>query len=58
MYNSDKGNGTNPIVNGETFRIRLSEGMKVWLFKRAHETDRTVSEIIREAITEYMQKQW
>lgn len=56
MYNSDKGNGTNPIVNGETFRIRLSEGMKLWLFQKAHETDRTVSEIIREAITEYMQK--
>lgn len=50
-------NGKNPIVEGETFRIRLTKGMKEWLFDKAHRTDRTVSDIIREAISEYMQKE-
>lgn len=57
VYNSDNRTDMNSIVNGDTFRIRLAQGMKLWLFKKAHETNRTVSEIIREAITEYMQKQ-
>lgn len=57
MYKPDNCKDINSIVNGDTFRIRLAQGMKSWLFNKAHETNRTVSDVIREAITEYMQKQ-
>lgn len=55
MHNPDNKN-VDSIVTGSTFRIRLTQNMKLWLFQKAHETDRTVSDIIRDAITEYMQK--
>ena len=55
MYKTDN-QDIDSIINGDTFRIRLSKGMKLWLFHEANRSNRTVSEIIREAITEYMNK--
>lgn len=50
-------NGEKPRVDGETFRIRLTRDMKEWLFDKAHTTDRTVSDIIRDAIAKYIQSE-
>ena len=55
MYKSEN-KDIESIVNGSTFRLRLSNGMKLWLFKESDRTGNTVSQIIRDAITEYMKK--
>ena len=43
-------------VNGESIRIRLTDEMKQWLFQYSELTGKTVSQVIREAISEYMSK--
>lgn len=43
-------------VSGESIRIRLTEEMKAWLFQHSESTGKTVSQVIREAISEYMSK--
>lgn len=56
MYTPRDMKNVNSTVSGETFRLRLTQDMKLWLFQRAHDTNRTVSDLIREAITDYMRK--
>ena len=44
----DKDNYT---VSGSSIRLRLTEDMKKWLFDKASREDRTVSDIMRELIS-------
>lgn len=46
----------NYTVGGESIRLRLTEGMKKWLFDKASREDRTVSDIMRELIRREMVK--
>lgn len=46
----------NYTVGGESIRLRLTEGMKKWLFDKASREDRTVSDIMRELIQREMLK--
>jgi hypothetical protein len=48
---------TNPLVNGETFRLRLTQEMKEWLFKESARRHETVSGIMRDLVRAEMNKQ-
>lgn len=43
-------------VSGESIRIRLTDEMKQWLFQYSELSGKTVSQVIREAISEYIEK--
>ena len=46
----------NYSVGGESFRLRLTEEMKEWIFAKASREKRTVSDIMRELIRKEMEK--
>jgi hypothetical protein len=43
-------------VRGESIRLRLTEGMKVWLFEKSVKEKRSVSDIMRSLIQAEMGK--
>jgi hypothetical protein len=47
---------SNPLVNGETFRLRLTHDMKEWLFETAAQRHTTVSDIMRSLVRAEMNK--
>ncbi len=47
----------NYTVSGSSIRLRLTDDMKRWLFDRASREDRTVSDIMRELISNEMARE-
>lgn len=47
----------NYTVSGSSIRLRLTDDMKRWLFDRASREDRTVSDIMREFISNEMARE-
>ena len=43
-------------VSEDSIIIRLTDEMKAWLFEYSELTGKTVSQVIRKAISEYMSK--
>lgn len=43
-------------VNGESIRIRFTDNMKKQLFHEKERTGKSVSEIVRQAVCEYLSK--
>lgn len=43
-------------VSGESIRLRLTQDMKKWLFKKSEKENRTVSDIMRNLIQSEMNK--
>lgn len=46
----------NVHVNGESIRIRFNDRMKKQLFREKERTGKSVSEIVRTAVYEYLNK--
>lgn len=46
----------NYTVGGESIRLRLTEDMKRWLFDKASREDRTVSDVMRDLISNEMNR--
>lgn len=46
----------NDLVNGESIRIRFTKEMKQWLFEEKQRTGKPVSELVRSAVKEMMDR--
>lgn len=42
------------LADGESIRIRFGSKMKLWLYREKERTGKSVSQIVREAVSEYM----
>ena len=42
------------LADGESIRIRFGNKMKLWLYREKERTGKSVSQIVREAVSEYM----
>lgn len=42
------------LADGESIRIRFGSKMKLWLYREKERTGKSVSQIVREAVSEHM----
>lgn len=42
------------LADGESIRIRFGNKMKLWLYREKERTGKSVSQIVREAVSEHM----